>query len=297
MSPDGVAEGPASRETDASKRFDRKFGSELIARVPRCPGVYLFQDESGRVIYVGKAKNLRRRLSSYRGASRRKVHRKMRLIVREAHAIEVRPVETEEQALLLESSLIRELAPRFNVDGAFSFLYPAIGIRHTKRRTWLCFTTTPTAWSSFDLRWFGVFRSRRRAKHAFDTLVALLSIVGHRERASKLGPRPDVRGSRLAGVRQLDASLVTSLETWLAGESTAGLSALARALLERPGARKDAAEVEAALHALKAFFDSDLRPLRLAMAQGGLAGTFVPQTERDALFIRARTARQANAPP
>lgn len=286
-------EAAARREAESSRRFDRKFGDDFVARLPRSPGVYLFRDAEGRVVYVGKAKDLRRRLSSYRRAGRRKAHRKMRRLVREARSIEVRPVETEEQALLLESALIRELAPRLNVDGAFSFLYPAIGVRHTKARTLLCFTTAPSEWASLELAWFGVFRSRRRAKHAFDTLVELLAIVGHRERTSKLGPRPDVRGSRLAGVRQLSAALVSALETWLSGESMAGLSALSRALLERPSARDDAAVVEAALHDLRAFFDADLRPLRDAMERCGKPGTFVPQSERDALFIRARAARPA----
>lgn len=270
------------------KRFDRKFGCEFIESLPTGPGVYLFKDESDAVLYVGKAKNLRRRLASYRGASRRKVHRKMRTLVREASQLEVRCAESEEQALVLENALIRELKPRFNVDGAYSFLYPAIGIRHTPARTLLCFTTSIEPWAAFELRWFGVFRSRARAKYAFDTLVELLAMVGHLERTTSLGPRPDVLGSRLAGVRQLDASLVASLETWLTGEASTGLTTLTHALLERPRARRDAAQVGESLRDLRAFFESDLRPLRDALEEDGRQGTFVTQDERDVLFIRAR---------
>ena len=94
------------------KRFDRKFGETFLAELPQSPGVYLFKDEADVVIYVGKAKSLRRRLSDYRNASRRKAHRKMRAIVRDAATVETRDVATEADALLLENELIRELRPQ-----------------------------------------------------------------------------------------------------------------------------------------------------------------------------------------
>ena len=55
--------------------FDRKFGADLLRETPREPGVYLFKDAEGQVLYAGKAKDLRRRLASYRNATRRKAHR------------------------------------------------------------------------------------------------------------------------------------------------------------------------------------------------------------------------------
>ena len=109
------------------KRFDRKFGADLVRELPAGPAVYLFKDGEGRVLYAGKAKNIRRRLQSYRNASRRKVHRKMRALVSEASTLEVRLQPSERAALLLENELIRAFRPRYNVDGAYTFLYPAIG--------------------------------------------------------------------------------------------------------------------------------------------------------------------------
>src|SRR4029453_2100234 len=99
--------------------FDGKFGSDRLRELPRQPGVYLFLDAKGRVLYAGKAKDLRRRLAGYRNASRRKAHRKMRTLVRLAASLEVRPQESETQALLLENQLIRTLRPPYNVDGAY----------------------------------------------------------------------------------------------------------------------------------------------------------------------------------
>ena len=126
------------------RRFDRKFGADLLRELPERPAVYLFKDEGGRVLYAGKAKNVRRRLASYRNASRRKAHRKMRTLVREAHSVEVRVQTSERAALLLENELIRTLRPRYNVDGAFDFLYPAIGSGRHDGRLLLCFSARPT---------------------------------------------------------------------------------------------------------------------------------------------------------
>lgn len=270
------------------KRFDRKFGADLIGRLSTGPAIYLFKDGEDKVLYVGKAKNVRQRLSRYRNASRRKADRKMRAIVREATSLEVRAQPSEVDALAVENELIRELQPPFNVEGKYSFLYPAIGVRRTKRHTLLCFTTDVDAWSDRELRWFGTYRSRRRARSAFDALVELLALLGHLERASTLGDRPDVKGSRIVGVRQLPGELVAATETFLSGRSASGLSTLTAALVEKPQARRDASHVQQLIYLLDDFYRSDLQPLHLALTRAGHDGTFVPQDERDTLFIRTR---------
>ncbi len=67
------------------------------------------REAQDRVIYVGKAKNIRRRLSSYRNAGRKKAHRKMRKIAQAAASIEVRLVESDADALVLENEPILSL--------------------------------------------------------------------------------------------------------------------------------------------------------------------------------------------
>lgn len=270
------------------KRFDRKFGAGFIASLPAAPAVYLFKDDEQQVLYVGKAKNVRKRLAGYRDASRRKAHRKMRKIVREAATVEVRVQATEEDALAVENELIRALTPPLNVEGKYTFLYPAIGARRTARHTLLCFTTDTEAWSRFEFQWFGVFRSRLRAKEAFDALVDLLALVGHQERTSSLGELPDAKGSRLAGVRQLDAQLVDALVSFLSGASPDGLRGLAAALLDKPRARREASHVQELIDVIDGFYRTDLAPLHDALRAAGRTGTFVAQDERDTLFIRTR---------
>ena len=170
------------------RAFDKKFGAELVVNLAAGPGVYLFRDAAQAVLYVGKAKNIRRRLQNYRNASRKRVHRKMRTLVREASSVEIRPQDTERDALLHENALIRELRPPYNVDGAFAFLYPAVGVARRDAHTLLCFSTKPEDYAGLELDWYGCFRSRPRAKEAFDALVELLALIGHLEKRTKLPP-------------------------------------------------------------------------------------------------------------
>lgn len=267
------------------RMFDRKFGERLIEELPGTPAVYLFKDGQGAVLYVGKAGNIRRRLQQYRNATRRKVHRKMRTLVREASALEVIHRESEREALLLENELIRKLRPSYNEDGTWDFLYPAIGIGGIEKQVLLCFTTHVDAWKELDLRWYGVFKSRRRALAAFDAIVYLLSLIGHIEPVRHLPPHERIRGSRLTGFRQVPTEAVASLERFLSGAGPDALVPLTRQLLEKPLARRDASEVQRNIRILKHFHDRDLAPLRAAMRSADRPGTYVPQEERDALFL------------
>jgi len=270
------------------RRFDRKFGVDLLRELPAAPAVYLFKDEQGEVLYAGKAKDIRRRLQGYRTATRRKAHRKMRTLVREASSLEVRLQPSEREALLVENELIRTLRPPYNVDGAYTFLYPAIGVGLRGHQVLFCFTTSPESWEELGLHWYGTFRSRLRAKEAFFALVELLTLLGHREPRTRLPKIPPSRGSHLTGFRRLAPELMEEIRGFLAGESAAALEALAAGLLERAGARRQAPRVEECLHLLDAFHHSDLRPLRAALRDAGRTGSFVSQAERDALFISVR---------
>jgi excinuclease ABC subunit C len=279
--------GPAS--------FDRKFGAQLVRELPPTPAVYLFKDEGGNVLYAGKAKNIRRRLQGYRNATARKAHRKMRRLLRAASALEVRLQASERDALLLENELIRTLRPRFNVDGAYSFLYPAIGIGVREHRAFLCFTTRIAAFSELELRWHGSFRSRSRTLAAFEALIALLELLGHREPSSRLREVPRIRGSRTVAFRRIEC-LVPSLHHLLSGESKGVLQELTARLLEKPAARRAAADVGERLRRLDAFFETDARRLRDALRTAGRRDGFVYQEDRDALFIAQRQAPAREVP-
>lgn len=277
------------------KLFDEKFGAEFASELPQSPGVYLFRNRVGEVIYVGKAKNLRRRLQSYRRSHRKKAHRKMVRLVKAAASVSFEVVNTEADALLRENALIQELKPKFNVDGAFAFLYPAIGVSTSERQTLLCLTTAPEQYSQCELCWFGTFRSRLRAKLAFDSLVELLVLIGHREKKSALPPHPALRGSRLVGLRQVPPELTESLPWFFAGEDPSFAGSLARLLLHKPRARSDAGSVEEKLKNLRAFYEADAARLRSALRSLGRPGSFIAAHERDALFIQAQALARVGA--
>ncbi len=87
---------------------------EKLKNLPVAPGVYLHKDEAGKIIYVGKAKNLRNRVRSY-FQSGRGHDRKTRELVKRIADLEFIVTDTEVEALVLESNLIKQHKPRFNV--------------------------------------------------------------------------------------------------------------------------------------------------------------------------------------
>jgi len=88
----------------------------LPSKVPPHPGVYVYRDRFGSVIYVGKAKNLRRRMSSYFQPGRaRQADVKLRQLIHSIHTWEFFQVKSEDEALILESRLIKGYAPYYNI--------------------------------------------------------------------------------------------------------------------------------------------------------------------------------------
>lgn len=88
-----------------------------LSQVPHRPGIYLHKDRFGRVIYVGKARDLRKRVSTYFQPSRRLAwDLKLNALVDAIHDFDWHVVRSEAEALLLEGKLIKEFQPRFNID-------------------------------------------------------------------------------------------------------------------------------------------------------------------------------------
>ncbi len=110
-----------------------------LARLPSTPGVYLFKDEKGEVLYVGKAGSIKRRVSSYFSA---KKGSKADTISRETRKIGVKKMDTVIEALIEEARLIKKLIPKYNVkekdDRSFLYLvitdeeYPRILLKRGK---------------------------------------------------------------------------------------------------------------------------------------------------------------------
>ena len=98
----------------------------IVSNLPECPGCYQYLDDSGTIIYVGKAKNLRRRVYSY--FSKEHDNRKTAILVSKIRDIKYIVVKTEEDALLLENNLIKQWSPRYNILLKDGKTYPSIVI-------------------------------------------------------------------------------------------------------------------------------------------------------------------------
>lgn len=100
----------------------------ILAVMPEKPGCYEYFDEKGTIIYVGKAKNLKRRVSSY--FNKQQDSNKTRVLVKQIRDIKYFVVDTEQDALLLENSLIKQYHPRYNVLLKDDKTYPSIVVKN-----------------------------------------------------------------------------------------------------------------------------------------------------------------------
>lgn len=104
---------------------------KILPSLPIEPGVYRFLNEKGGILYVGKAKNLKKRIASYFGEKKGR-RRKTKLLVKQAKEIIYTMVETEQDALLLEATLIKKYQPRYNIQLKDGKTYPYICIKNER---------------------------------------------------------------------------------------------------------------------------------------------------------------------
>ena len=103
----------------------------IVRNLPQKPGVYQFYDDKNRIIYVGKAKNLKKRVSSY-FAKINSISGKVQMLVRRIADIRTIVVESEQDALLLENNLIKKYQPHYNV-----------ALKDDKTFPWICIKNEP----------------------------------------------------------------------------------------------------------------------------------------------------------
>lgn len=143
---------------------------EKVATLPDLPGIYQFVDSGGVLIYVGKAKNLRKRVSSY--FHKTPDNAKTALMIRKIHEINTVVVDNESEALLLENNLIKEHQPRYNVL-----------MRDDKTFPWICIRNEPfpRVFTTRKMirdgsRYYGPFTSGKIWKNLVDLIRSLYRI-------------------------------------------------------------------------------------------------------------------------
>lgn len=135
--------------------------------IPAKPGVYKWRDGDGRVIYVGKAKNLRNRLANY-FQPLYQLHPRTQSMVLTARSLEWTVVETEFEALTLEYAWIKEFDPRFNVVFRDDKTYPyvAVSVGETFPRVWITRNR-----GARNTRYFGPYAKVWPLRHSLDSLL------------------------------------------------------------------------------------------------------------------------------
>jgi excinuclease ABC subunit C len=116
---------------------------EQIKKIPQDPGVYRYYDVDGKLLYIGKAKNLKKRVLSYFIESK-VVNSRIRLLIRKISKIEYTIVPSEKDAFLLENSLIKQFQPKYNIqlkdDKTFPYIvivkepFPRIFLTRNKKK-------------------------------------------------------------------------------------------------------------------------------------------------------------------
>ena len=139
--------------------------AEQVARVPTDPGCYLWKDGKGKVIYVGKAKNLRARMRQYVTLSDDRD--KIPLMMQVVRGFEYVVVETEHEALVLERNLIAQFRPYFNVDFKDDKSYPFIAITESDVYPAIKYTREHHRKGT---RYFGPYTDARAARDTIATL-------------------------------------------------------------------------------------------------------------------------------
>lgn len=139
---------------------------QKVRSLPTRPGVYLMKDEQGRVIYIGKAVNLRSRVSSYFNSTAA-FDRRIRDLVPEIRDVEHIPCDSEVEALLLEARLIKDVRPRFNSELKDDKTFPYLQITMREDFPRVEFTRKPRP---RGVKLYGPFTSAKRLRGAISVL-------------------------------------------------------------------------------------------------------------------------------
>src|SRR5258705_3351813 len=145
---------------------------DKIPHLPESPGVYLWRDAQGKVLYVGKAKRLRSRVRSYVASDHRE-SLKTRALMQQVEALDTILVPTEAHALVLEANLIKEYKPRFNIAlrDDKSYPYSKVTVEHPFPRVWVT-----RRLQNDGARYFGPYTDVGAMRRALDVVKRLFTV-------------------------------------------------------------------------------------------------------------------------
>jgi len=154
--------------------------------VPTTPGVYLMKNTKNEIIYVGKAKNLRKRLASY-FQKKDHIDPKTDILIRKIQSFDTIITAHEDEALLLESTLIRKHRPRYNIQLKDDKRYPLIRLDTTSTYPYLSVVRKSKPDGAM---YFGPFASAPSVRHTIQTINKLFKLRKCRHKEIKKRSRP-----------------------------------------------------------------------------------------------------------
>lgn len=279
--------------------LEHRLGSDLFDGIPSVTGIYRFYDTRGELLYVGKAKNLRMRLFSYKRARPGQVSRKVARMISQISRIEIEETETEREALLLENRWIREHRPPFNHANkqteAYYFVYLKAAEEALEFR--LAMHVHDDTEKEF---WHGCFKGHNPVRRSMGCLLQLLWMAEHNVGSPHYLPVQLTR--RLTPMRfrlrwnypdspSVNYGLTELLNGWIRGSSCELLKWLLVQI--ECGRQMDPFEthfLENRLECLKSFFDRKLvrhRMLRKHLPDGH---KMIGQDELDDLIVEQGSA-------
>lgn len=249
--------------------LEHRLGSGQFAEIPQEPGIYRFYDARGDLLYVGKAKNLRTRLFSYKRARAGQVSRKVARLIGRIASFDYEITETEKDALLLENRWIRRERPSFNHANKQTEAYYFVYFKPEERG--LEFRLAMRIHEETDENlWYGCFKGHGPVRQSLGCLLQLLWMAEHRvtcpmhlpvQLTRRLTPMryhlPWAKPS--SPIKQHDVSAL--LHAWMRGESCELLDWLAVHLDDAVTQKKTPFQVrhfEQCLDCLKTFYDRKL---------------------------------------
>lgn len=164
--------------------------SDTVARIlsglPAEAGVYLMKDEAGSIVYIGKASSLKKRVSSY--FQKRDHDIKTRVLVKVVRDIEVIITDSEMEALILESSLIKKHKPKFNIQKKDDKRYPYIAVTLDEKYPRVMFTRSI---KKDGTRYFGPYTDAKAARNTVSLINSIFKLrICNRDLPLKINERP-----------------------------------------------------------------------------------------------------------
>lgn len=274
----------------------RRFKADFFSKIPRGPGVYCFRDAQGEILYVGKAKNLRARLLSYRRAKPDREARKVLRFLERTDSITWEECRSERDALLRENELLRELDPEFNVLNTRPEFYYFVGIRPQVSTAEgepfrMRFRLTRHA-DDRSITLYGCFRSKRRLKEGYAALLRLVWAALCEEARFSMPSRLARRSPPYDYSLPFPPEWIPALESFLEGRSSRLLGLIMNRLLENPlvpefmyrGLQND-------LETAREFFQRGPRQNRRLRLHHRLTARTIAQDEIDDLMVHEAVRR------